>query len=238
MILGAVSWVGYLLYDQISPTATGAPTWSSDDEKVVRAVRIRRQVHLAQVPWTLDIANPEDALVAGAALPWKNLPLPGPDGAGGVTLASLNLPTFPRRLAADEPIELKLASANLPEFPRRIAADEPVALSAPAAEIPWSNRTLGDQPAHVSLALLPHLKRIPDPAHPDSILIAESRIPWLRSADDLAPVSLKSAEVPSIKPLAPDPKPDQVEVSPVKSPLGLRPSDQRQSSTQSEEREP
>ena len=203
-MLGGVSWVGYLLYDHISPARVGAPSWSSDDEKIVRAVRVRRQVHLAQIPWTLDVANPEELMVGGAALPWRERPSPGPEGAGAVALGSAQLPAFPRRVAADEPIELSLASANLPRFHRRLAVDEPIETALASAAVPWNARQLGKDAVPISLAQLPHLKRIPDPNKPDSVRLNDSRVPWVRSIDVAEPVMLAQAAIPVIKPVFAD----------------------------------
>lgn len=195
-MLGVVSWVGYAIFDTFHVSTHQAPAWTSDDDIALRAIRVRRRVHLAQVPWTLDSAKPEDALVAGAHLPWIARALPGPQGAGGVQLVSLNLPRFPQRIAADEPLAANLSIST----------------------VPWTARKAGDAQVKLYEALLPHLKRKLNPDKPDPIAIGEPRIPWVRSLANATAVNVAPAEMPRIKAI-PDPaKPMAVEIKGAKLP--------------------
>ena len=182
LILGMVGYLGYLVYDQISPSRTvSAPVWSEQDERVVTAVRARRRVPLAQVPWTLSVSNPEEVLVRVGSLPWRVRSWPGVEGTDLVALSAAELPgKFPVRRAADEPFDAVVGLAGLP----------------------WVHRTPGDEPARIALAVMPSIKRIPDPLHPDAVVVNESRVPWIRPTNEFMPVALREATVPVIRPMA------------------------------------
>lgn len=189
LILGLVGYMGYLIYDKISPSrSASAPAWSEQDERVVTAVRARRRVPLAQVPWTLNVANPEEVLVGMSALPWRTGGWPGADSA--VAISAAQLPAkFPIRRAADEPFDAVIGRAGLP----------------------WRDRKPGDESAKIAVAVMPSIKRIPDPLHPDAVIVSESRVPWIRSTGDFAPVALREASVPAIRPMI---EPKTVEPTP------------------------
>src|SRR5437870_2563556 len=137
-VLGGVGYLGYLVYDRLSPGRAGAaPAWSEQDERVVTAVRARRRVPAAQLPWLVDARDPEEVRVGGAALPWRERP--GPDG---VTVAAAGLPA---------------------RFPERVAADEPRAARVGEAGLPWVSRAIGAHPVKVALAAMPAIKRALDP---------------------------------------------------------------------------
>lgn len=195
-MLGIVSWVGYAIFDTFHTTTYRVPSWTAEDDHALRAVRVRRRVHLAQIPWTLNPAKPEDALVGSAGLPWVARAMPGPDGAGGVQLAMGQLPTFPRRVAADEPLAVKVEGAG----------------------IPWNVRPLGEERVRLYEAVLPPMRRKLNPDKPDAVVIAEPRVPWVRSIASLSAVSVQPAEMPRIKAI-PDPaRPMAVEIKGAKLP--------------------
>jgi len=178
-VLGIVGYLGYLVYDQVSPRKSGgAPGWSVGDERIVTAVRARRRVPLAQLPWTLNLKDPEEVLVATGAAPWKAVALPGTGGAA----------------------PLKLAEASLPaKFPRRVAVDDPIETVVKSADVPWERVTPGERPVRLYAAVMPTIKRMPDPRKPDAMVVAESRLPWVRSAEaEFVPVSVREAAVPKI----------------------------------------
>ena len=178
-VLGMVGYLGYLVYDQVSPRKSGgAPGWSVGDERIVTAVRARRRVPLAQLPWTLNLKDPEEVLVGAAAVPWKQVALPG---TGGTT-------------------PLKLAEASLPaKFPRRVAVDEPIETALASAGVPWARVKPGERAVRLYEAVMPSIKRMPDPRKPDAMVVAESRLPWVRSAQaEFVPVSIREAAVPKI----------------------------------------
>lgn len=198
LILGLVGYMGYLIYDQIRPSRTAsAPAWSEQDERVVTAVRARRRVPLAQVPWTLNVANPEEVLVGVGSLPWRVGGWPSSDGVGAVAVSRAELPLkFPMRRAADEPLDAVVGIAGLP----------------------WTQRKPGDEPAKITLAQVPSIKRIPDPLHPDAVMVSESRVPWIRGTGEFAPVALREAAVPAIRPMVEEKAADPTPEGGVKSP--------------------